>query len=154
MATKLGKMMSYLYGVLPIMLVNPLVMWSYEITWQTENIISPLPRRISPPNLAGVWLTISGPTHKVTWLFNQVVLRDHVKKYNHYICTTPMPMAAKISRMVTYLERLVSMKLHDHIITWFCEITWQSKIIIYPLPQSLLLPNLEGWRQTMRSFLP
>ena len=50
-----------------------------------------------------------------------------------------MPMAAKISRMVTYLERLVSMKLHNHIITWFCEITWQSKIIIYPLPQSLLL---------------
>ena len=44
-----------------------------------------------------------------------MVLRDHVKKYNHYICTTPMPMAAKISRMVTYLERLVSMKLRGFV---------------------------------------
>ena len=53
-----------------------------------------------------------------------------------------MPMTTKLGMLVTYLEQLLSVKSHDHIITWFCKITWQTKII-YLLPQCL--PNLAGW---------
>ena len=34
---------------------------------------------------------------------------------------------------------------------WFCEITWQSEVIIYPLPPCLWLPNLIGWWPTLNS---
>ena len=41
MVTKLGKMMTYTKGLLPIKLLDPLLMWSCEITQQTKTIISP-----------------------------------------------------------------------------------------------------------------
>ena len=49
--------------------------------------------------------------------------------------TTAMPMATKLDRVVTYHERLPSIKIHDLLITWYCEITWQTKTIIIPLPE-------------------
>ena len=38
-----------------------------------------------------------------------------------------MPMATKLGIIVTYNERLLPIKSHDHIITEPCEITWQLK---------------------------
>ena len=70
-------------------------------------------------------------THKVTWPCNHVILRDHVTNWKHYIPTTTMLMATKVWRMVTNFKRLLSIKPHDHALTWFCEITWKTKIIIY-----------------------
>ena len=51
-------------------------------------------------------------------------------------------MTTKLDRMVTYFERFLLIKSHDLIITWSCKITWQTKIIIFPLPRCLWLPNL------------
>ena len=45
-----------------------------------------------------------------------------------------MPMAKTLGMMLTYLLWLLPMKSHDHIITCSHEITWQTKIILYPLP--------------------
>ena len=51
----------------------------------------------------------------------------HVTNYNHYISTATISMATKLGRMVTHLDCLLSIKSNEHIITWFCEITWQTK---------------------------
>ena len=50
-----------------------------------------------------------------------------------------MPMAIRLCRMVTYLDGLLSLELHDPLITWCCEITGQAKTIL-SLP-----PYLERW---------
>ena len=44
MATKLGKVLSYHGGLLLIKRHDPLIKWSWKITWQTKTIISPLPQ--------------------------------------------------------------------------------------------------------------
>ena len=46
----------------------------------------------------------------------------------------------KTWQMVIYLYGFLPLKSHDLLIRWFCEITWQPKIIISPLP-----PNVESW---------
>ena len=38
MTNKLSRMVTYLEGLLPIELLNPLVMWFCKITWQTKTI--------------------------------------------------------------------------------------------------------------------
>ena len=48
-------------------------------------------------------------------------------KQNHYIS---MPVATKLGRMITYLDRLLAIKSHDLLITWSCEITWQTNHFI------------------------
>ena len=58
----------------------------------------------------------------------------------------------KCGRVVSYLKQLPLIKPHGHIITWSGEITSQTKIVIYPVPQCLL--NLVEWRCIMRTFLP
>ena len=40
MATKLGRMLAYLDGLLPIKSHDPLIKWSCEIPWQTKAILS------------------------------------------------------------------------------------------------------------------
>ena len=51
-------------------------------------------------------------------------------------------------------KRLLLIKSHHHIITWYCEIMWQAKTIIYPLLQNLWRPNLADWFHGIRNFLP
>ena len=41
-----------------------------------------------------------------------------------------MPMATKLGMMATYFEQLLPTNFHDHVITWFCKITSQTKYII------------------------
>ena len=52
-ATKLGRMVTYLVGLLPIKSNGTL------ITWQIR-IISPLPQCLWPPNFGSRWLTLRG----------------------------------------------------------------------------------------------
>ena len=60
-----------------------------------------------------------------------------------------MLMIANLGTMMTYLRRPLPIKSHDHIFTWFSEITWHTEIIISPLPQCLwpqnkMVTNFEG----------
>ena len=67
---------------------------------------------------------------------------------HHYV-----PIITKLDWMVTQLDRLLSKKLHDHVFTYSCKTTWQTKITTYPLSKCMWLPNLAGWVYTISSFL-
>ena len=60
------------------------------------------------------------PTHKVTWLFDHVVLRDHLASSNYYISTTAVPMATRLCRIVRYFEVLLTINSCWSLITWPC----------------------------------
>ena len=59
MTTKLGRMVTYLEGLLTIKSFSALITWSCKVMWQTKTIISPLPKCLGPPNLAG-YVTLIG----------------------------------------------------------------------------------------------
>ena len=79
-----------------------MITYSYSITRQPKTITSPLSHCLWPPNLAGWWLTLKGPTLKVTWIFHHVELQDQIKNY------TAIIMATKLSRVETCNEQLHS----------------------------------------------
>ena len=83
-------------------------------------------------------------TNKITQLFKHVVFWDHVTKQKRFICTTTMPEATKFSGVVTFVEGLPSIKLHDHLSKWLCEVTLKIKNVKSHLSQCLFLPNLSG----------
>ena len=58
-------------------------------------------------------------------------------------------IATKFGRMVTYHDRLLPVKSREPLITWSCEILWQTKTITYLIPQWLWPPNLAGWWLTL-----
>ena len=58
-----------------------------------------------------------------------VVLQCHVTNKNHYISSTKVSMATKLDRMVTYFERLLTIKSFYALITWSCKVTWQKIFI-------------------------
>ena len=58
--TKLEMMVTNLDGTPLIMLLYPLVLWSWKMMWQTKIIISPIPQCLWPPNLEGWWLIFTG----------------------------------------------------------------------------------------------
>ena len=70
------------------------------------------------------------------------------------IFTCAMPMVTKLGKMMNYLEWPLAIKSHDCIIRWSCKITWQTKIITYPLTQWLWLSVLLQWEHAMRSSFP
>ena len=54
--------------------------------------------------------------------FDDVVLQGHVTNKKYYISTTRMPVATKPARMMIYIDRLLLIKPHNHLITWTCDI--------------------------------
>ena len=77
------------------------------------------------------------PIHKVAWPFYHVALQDHVTSQSHYFFTTTVPMTTRLSRVVTYLERLHTEMSNNALIMWSCKVTWKTKTIISPLPDCL-----------------
>ena len=53
MATKLGRLITYLDGFLPIKLHDTLIIWYCKIACQTKSIISPIPQSLWSPHLVG-----------------------------------------------------------------------------------------------------
>ena len=172
MAIKLERVVTYHEGLPPIELYGLLITWSYEITWQTKTFISPQPSHClprSPDKLEALYLHYRSvydhqtwqdddlswalPTHKITRPFKHVFLRNHVTNWKH-ISTAAVSMATKLGRMVTYLEGLLPIKLHDPLIACSYKITYQTKTIISPLPQYLWPPNLAGLWLTSRGLFP
>ena len=62
--------------------------------------------------------------------------------WKYLISTTTAPISAKLDRLMTYLDRFLAIKPLDPLITWSCEITWQTRIIISPLPWSYIATKL------------
>ena len=111
---------------------------------------------------------------------SHVILQDYMKMGNHYIfvivepmfyqtcqdahlpCVTPTiklldffgSVVNELGRMVTCLEKLPSIRSHDHLVSWSCEERRQTKIIINTLLQFLWPPNMVGCWLTLRQLLP
>ena len=83
MATKLGRMVTYLEGLLSIKAHGALTTWYYKITWQTKTIISLPPQSLWSPNLARWLLTLL--FFYLTLPFGHVFLKNHVKNENENI---------------------------------------------------------------------
>ena len=65
----------------PIMLHDPFLMWSCEVTWQIKNVVSPLLLNLRLPQFEGSWFSVNGsylPIHINFWL------QDHLlnEKWN------------------------------------------------------------------------
>ena len=89
-------------------------------------------------------------TSKVIWPFDLAISLDKLKPlYLHYRSAYGqqtwqdgnLPWWALASNVAWLF-----------LITWSCEIIWQFKIIISPLPQCLWPPNLANCKLTMRGF--
>ena len=85
--------------------------------------------------------------HLVSWsksmtLWSPGLVRSREKMlYLHYRNV----MATKLGRMKTYLDGLLSPKSYESLITWSCEMAWQTKATISPLSECLWPPNLTRW---------
>ena len=110
----------------------------------TKNIISSLPQCLWQTTWQGGDLPLGPPIRDIVWLFDHIVLRDHLTNWNYYISITKVDMATKLCRTVTYLDVLLSIKSHDLLNRCSCEIMWQTKTITSSRPQYLGPPKLLG----------
>ena len=62
-------------------------------------------------------------------------------------------MDTRISRVVIYNKGLIPIKSHDPLITWSCEITWQTKIIITQLTEWFMVTKLCSMGTYLDGFL-
>ena len=88
MVTKIGRLVTNHERLLPITSHDTLIMWFFKITWETRTFISLLSQCLWPPNLAGLWLTISGSRSKILlffWSRGLTRSREKLKAvYPHY----------------------------------------------------------------------
>ena len=71
---------------------------------------------------------------------NSGLRREHLESSSsatENVTITTATIATKLDKVVTYHEGVPPIKSHDPLITWFSEITWQTKIIISPLPVAM-----------------
>ena len=79
-------------------------------------------------------------THNVTSLFGHARSPDKLEPlYLYYKNIT------KTLQDGDLLWQPFTLKSNDHTTTWFCEITWQTKIIIVLLPQCVWSQKLTGY---------
>ena len=115
MATKLSMVVNYQKGLSSIKSCKFLITWTCENLWQPKAIISTLSQCLWPLNLAGWWITFMAIIHKVKWRFDKAVLRDHVTNVTYHISPYTIAIDIKICRVVTYCERMPSLKPHDNL---------------------------------------
>ena len=152
-ATKLDRMVTYLDKLLSITLHDPSIAWSCEIPWQPKIVRSQLPQYLWPPNLCKL-VTCHGRKggRLPPMLLHPLIIWSC--EITRHISTTTISMATKLSRMVIYHDCRLHITSNDHIITWFCEIRWQTKKIVSPQPQFLRPQNVAGWWLTLSDVYP
>ena len=150
MATQLGRMMTYLEGLLTIKSYSPLITWSCIVTWQTRILYLRCQTAHSHQTWQDGNLPWSAPTHKVSWLFDCVILRDHATNYKN-ILTATVPLTTKLGRMLKYLEEFLTM---NHLTLWSCGLARShgKQKLLYPPPECLWLTNLTKWQLTLMGF--
>ena len=152
MVIKRDRVVTYHVGPPPIKFHDSLIMWSFEITWQTKNIST-------------IWVSMATKLDRiVTYRDGLLPIKLHNTLITWYwkITRQTKIFLSSLSKslwplnlgMVTYHEGLRAIKPHDALIMWSCEILWQTKIIISPLSQSLWPPDLGGWQLTWMGSYP
>ena len=81
MATKLGRMVTYLDGLLPMKSHDPLITWSCEITGSRKPLYFHNHSAYGHQTWRGGDLTVA----IITWTFNHVFLRDHLRNQSVYL---------------------------------------------------------------------
>ena len=143
MATKLGRMMTYLEGFLTIKPPGALITWSYVKNYKTYLYYHNTYDQHASHDGDIQW---GPPTYKVAWSFNHVVLWGHLTYLMFHIFNCTRPMATKNGKVRTYSERFLHLKPQDPLGTWD-EVAWQFEKFISPHLQELWPLNLEGcWR--------
>ena len=146
MATRPGRMITYLDGFLPLNLHDLLITWSFELTWEHKTIISPIPRSLKLGVMVTYFeglLTMKPNNASITW-----------SNKNHYTSNTRVPLDISFARMITFLDVLQSIKPHDPLLTGPCKTTWQTKTIVSPIPGCLCPSNMLRWWVTSTVFYP
>ena len=112
MATKGGRMVTYVDYLLPINSNDHIIMWFCEIRRQTKTI-SQLPHCLWPQNLAGWRLTLSDLYPQSDHIIkspNPLIpiqfLQCQVKYFSCCTTTATRPMATKLGKVVTYYKNL------------------------------------------------
>ena len=110
---------------------DPLITWSREVTWQIENLISPLPQGLSPPNMAVWGLMVRGTylwIHMTFWQRGELAW-GHVTNWKQ----NRRRMATKFFRVLTYGEQKLMMKSHcsDPVIIRSHVLNWKLNILFY-----------------------
>ena len=160
-ATKFGRMMTCLDGLLPMKRydhlfnkLKPLYLYYHSVYCHQPCKDGDLP-----------W---GATNHKIIWCSHHVVWQGHAANENHYISntrvfnalikwsckitwsefhvtlwigahqgfisTTRRSLATKLGTIITCLDMLLIVKSHDILTTWSFQIKWQTKIIISPIP--------------------
>ena len=74
--TKLGRMVTYLNGLLLLKSHNAFITWSWEITWRAETIMSPIPQCVWQPNLFTTclqWLLLTIKSYNTLFTWSRTV---------------------------------------------------------------------------------
>ena len=128
----------------PIKSRNNLIMWSCKITWQTKPLYFHYRRPM-----------ITKPGKMVTYLEGLLFIQLAIPFGPH---DRLIPLYLHHHNAHSYqtwqggdlLWGALTIKSCDPLITWPCEITWQTIPMISPLRQCLLITNLVGLWITLR----
>ena len=137
MVTKPGKLVTCHEGLLPIMILHPLVTCFCKIMWQTKTIF--IYHKIYAHK---TWqdgdLTWQPFTHKVkwpvTWFYEITWQIKNISLLSQ--CLRPQDLVG--------LEWLLPIKSHDHIITWCHKIIWETKTITLSMTINLWILSIKS----------
>ena len=92
----------------PVMSDDPLLTWSWEVTWLIQSLVSPLPQGLWLLNMTGCWLMLRRTylgTHMILWQSDDVWSRDKLS------CLA-RPMAIELGKLMIYGEINPPIKSH------------------------------------------
>ena len=145
MTTKLGKVVTYNEGNVPIISDDALIRWSCEVISQIENLISPLSQGLWPPNMTECWLTVRGArlwSHVVLWQLGDAY---YVTNQKRNISSLAKSMATKLGKLVAYAKAKQPKKSHVPLTTWSYVVMSQTKNkIFFPSDNVWLQKTLQG----------
>ena len=107
MVTKLVRVVTYRKDSPPIKSTDPLITWSFELTWQIKRI--PFAEDQTKQCADLTWLTL-----KVTWLSDQ---RDVSRHRKNYFSTFTRLMATKLGQRADFGEEVQS--ANAYVVTYF-----------------------------------
>ena len=108
------------------------ITWYFKVNWQIKYVISSL-------------LLVQWASHMARWWLNMRVFHPFVIKWDHRTNQKPQCLWKPKVTGRWQSEGLPLKRLHELLILKSCEITWQTKYVISPLPQCLKLSNVATW---------
>ena len=137
MATKLGKMVSYLDGLKPIKSHDSLITWFCKVRLQTNHYFSTT--RVFDATRRDRMILITYPDKRLlVKSLDPLIMWSCEIRWKTKTIVSPLPECLLPPNLVGWwLTFSGSHPLLDPLVTWFCYITWQTETIICPLLQCL-----------------